>query len=404
MALINQQMNNVAARNQRNAKITQNENEAANGAMKNGQAKNRQPLKAIDANLVTKSSRPTHEDQKKQKAFEIFVDPRVAEEEKRASDVTSATAYQSKLSSPLVISTSISSNVTESHSNGWNNEDDGSVAMDVSFESLETPADEEIVEEQLYAEDIYQYCLTTEKVYKPKPSYMSKQPDINHAMRSILVDWMVEVSEEMNLSDETLFIAVSLVDRFLSKMMVLRGKLQLVGSTALFLAAKYEEIYPPAVKDFIYLTDDSYTVDQLLRMERLLLHVLGHRVAPPTPGYFLDHMTTRLKCNEIDVHLAHYLVELAMVRENYISYLPSTLSAGAICVARHLMGRQQWTNECARVTGYSQADLTNCARDLCDLLKAVKQSEQRAVKEKYGKSQYCDIASRMLKLPISYPF
>lgn len=158
----------------------------------------------------------------------------MAKEEKRVPDVISATSRQSKLSSPLVISTSISSNVTESHRNGWNYEDDGSVAMDVSFESLETSTDEEIAEEQLYAEDIYQYCLTLEKVYKPKPSYMSKQPDINHAMRSILIDWMVEVSEEMNLSDETLFIAVSLVDRFLSKMMVLRGKLQLVGSTAPF--------------------------------------------------------------------------------------------------------------------------------------------------------------------------
>lgn len=72
---------------------------------------------------------------------------------------------------------------------------------------------------------------------RAKPGYMKRQQDITSSMRSILVDWLVEVSEEYKLHRETLFLAVNYIDRFLSKISVLRGKLQLVGAASMFLAA-----------------------------------------------------------------------------------------------------------------------------------------------------------------------
>merc|ERR1712083_428740 len=95
----------------------------------------------------------------------------------------------------------------------------------------------------------------------PKWNYMSKQPDITHSMRTILVDWLVEVAEEYKLQTETLYLAVSYIDRFLSYMSVQRAKLQLVGAACMFIASKYEEIYPPDVSEFVYITDDTYTKD-----------------------------------------------------------------------------------------------------------------------------------------------
>ena len=92
---------------------------------------------------------------------------------------------------------------------------------------------------------------------------MLKQPDITLSMRSVLVDWLVEVVDEFSLQQSTLYLAVSLIDRFLSGMSVLRGKLQLVGSTAMYIAAKLEEIYPPELSDFAYITDNTYTHQQV---------------------------------------------------------------------------------------------------------------------------------------------
>ena len=66
---------------------------------------------------------------------------------------------------------------------------------------------------------------------------MSKQPDVTYSMRSILVDWLVEVADEYRLHTETLFLAVNYIDRFLSQMAVQRPKLQLVGAACMLIAA-----------------------------------------------------------------------------------------------------------------------------------------------------------------------
>jgi len=66
---------------------------------------------------------------------------------------------------------------------------------------------------------------------------MSRQPDITYNMRAVLVDWLVEVVEEYKMTNETLYLAVSYIDRFLSSMSVIRSKLQLVGTAAMFIAA-----------------------------------------------------------------------------------------------------------------------------------------------------------------------
>lgn len=78
-------------------------------------------------------------------------------------------------------------------------------------------------------------------------------------MRAILVDWLIEVHSKFKLQRETLFIAITIIDRFLEKIKVSKSKLQLVGVSALLIACKYEEIYPPEVKDFVYITDRAYT-------------------------------------------------------------------------------------------------------------------------------------------------
>lgn len=127
-----------------------------------------------------------------------------------------------------------------------------------------------------------------EQENRPKASYMNKQMDITPNMRSILVDWLVEVCEEYKLDAETLYLAVNYTDRFLSQMSVLRGKLQLVGTASMYVAAKYEEIMPPDIAEFVYITDDTYTKKQVLRMEHLLLKVLDFKMSTPTANWFLS--------------------------------------------------------------------------------------------------------------------
>lgn len=100
-------------------------------------------------------------------------------------------------------------------------------------------------------------------------NYLDRQPDVNGRMRAILVDWLVEVHHRFDLMQETLYLTVHLVDRYLSLKRINRSHLQLVGVTAMLIASKYEDMYPPEVADFVYISDNAFTARDILNMERV---------------------------------------------------------------------------------------------------------------------------------------
>ena len=77
------------------------------------------------------------------------------------------------------------------------------------------------------------------------------------------MDWLVEVHLKFKMVPETLYLTVNLVDRYLELKLVRRSKLQLVGVAALSLASKYEEIYPPELRDLVYITDRAYNKQEI---------------------------------------------------------------------------------------------------------------------------------------------
>ncbi|XP_067888912.1 cyclin-A1 isoform X2 [Heterodontus francisci] len=197
-----------------------------------------------------------------------------------------------------------------------------------------------------YAEDIYRYLREAEEKSRPKFGYMKKQPDITPSMRSILVDWLVEVSEEYSLQTETLYLAINYLDRFLSCMSVLRGKLQLVGTAAMLVASKYEEIYPPEIDEFVYITDDTYTKKQLLRMEHLLLKVLSFDMTVPTVNQFLTQFLKEEGIGGQMGTLAMYIAELSLLEADVcLKYTPSLMAAAAFCLANYTINKAFWVFE-----------------------------------------------------------
>ncbi|ROL54248.1 Cyclin-A1 [Anabarilius grahami] len=265
--------------------------------------------------------------------------------------------------------------------------------MDASMCSLseeETASSEDVLCVSEYAEDIHRYLRECEVKYRPKPGYMRKQPDITNCMRIILVDWLVEVGEEYKLCSETLYLAVNYLDRFLSCMSVLRGKLQLVGTAAVLLAAKYEEVYPPEVDEFVYITDDTYTKKQLLRMEQHLLRVLAFDMTAPTVHQFLMQYTLEEQVCARTVNLALYLSELSLLEvDPFVQYLPSKTAAAAYCLANYTLNGALWPENLYAFTGYSLAVISTCLKELHKLHLGAASRPQQAIQEKYRSSKYC---------------
>jgi G2/mitotic-specific cyclin 3/4 len=193
-----------------------------------------------------------------------------------------------------------------------------------------------------YGEEIFEYMHSLEERMKPNPSYMDHQAEIQWSMRSVLMDWLVQVHNRFTLLPETLFLAVNYVDRFLSCKVVSLGKLQLVGATALFVAAKYEEINCPSVQEIVYMVDGAYTADEVLKAERFMLSMLQFELGWPGPMSFLRRIS---KADDYDLEtrtLSKYFLEITIMDERFVGCAPSFLAAGAHCLARFMLKKGDW--------------------------------------------------------------
>ncbi|KAL6017805.1 G2/mitotic-specific cyclin [Candidozyma auris] len=181
-------------------------------------------------------------------------------------------------------------------------------------------------------------------------------------MRSILVDWLVEMHQKFRLLPETLFLAINIMDRFMSVESVQIDKLQLLATGSLFIAAKYEEVFSPSVKNYAYFTDESYTEDQILQAEKYILTILNFDLNYPNPMNFLRRIS---KADDYDVQsrtLGKYLLEISIIDYKFIGMLPSLCSASAMYIARLILGKDPvWNGNLIYYSGgYRVDDLREC--------------------------------------------
>ena len=163
--------------------------------------------------------------------------------------------------------------------------------------------------------------------------YMDDQEEITSTMRAILIDWLVEVHMKFRLVPATLYLCVNIIDRYCSKTSVNRRKLQLVGVTALLVACKYEEIYPPEVRDCVYITDRTYTRQEVLDMEQDIVRQLEFKMTVPTAYPFLIRFLLITKASELTKIAANYYMERTLQEYQFLQYRPSLVAASAVCLA-----------------------------------------------------------------------
>ncbi|BEI85327.1 hypothetical protein CcaverHIS002_0507280 [Cutaneotrichosporon cavernicola] len=196
-----------------------------------------------------------------------------------------------------------------------------------------------------YVVDAFAYMMELEKSTMPDSKYMENQEELQWKMRQILNDWIVEVHTKFRLLPETLLIAINLIDRFLTARTVSLEKFQLVGLTALFVAAKYEEVICPSVTHFLHMADGGYDVDEILRAERYLLQTLDFDLARTVAKFF---------------------IEISCIDHRLLPYPPSMLAAAAMWLARLCFDRGPWHANMVHYSTYAQHELLECAQVMLD--------------------------------------
>ncbi|ETE69698.1 G2/mitotic-specific cyclin-B3, partial [Ophiophagus hannah] len=234
-----------------------------------------------------------------------------------------------------------------------------------------------------YAKDIFEYMREREKSFL-LPDYMKSQPDITMDMRAILVDWMVEVQENFELTHETLYLAVKLMDHYLVQVTAMRDKLQLIGSTAILIASKFEERCPPCLDDFLYICDDAYQREELLAMERGILQTLHFDINIPIAYRFLRRFAKCARATMETLTLARFICELTLQDYAFVQEGASRLAASCLLLALRMKNLGGWSPTLEYYSGYRVPDLLPLVRRLNFLLTCSQDERLRAVRSKYS--------------------
>lgn len=255
--------------------------------------------------------------------------------------------------------------------------------------------DPQIVQE--YAPDIIRNFFETEALARPRADYMETQADITSKMRMILIDWLLEVHLKYRLCPETLHLTVNLIDRYLSRKQITRKRLQLVGVAAMFIASKFEEITPPELNDWVYITDNAYTKDDVLMMECNMLATLNFKIVVPTAAHFFEHLAAANGCDAVHRACAQYLLELGLLDLRMLQHTPSHVVAAAMLLSNELFARSSaWPAAMVHEARSSEQSLRHCAEELRQLWKADRAGaggQLQAVHKKFSIAQNHSVAT-----------
>jgi len=249
-----------------------------------------------------------------------------------------------------------------------------------------------------YAPAIYAYLREVEDGLSIRKDFLSGG-FVNGKMRAVLIDWLIEVHSQFKLLQETLYMTVYIIDKFLQLegFTVRRNKLQLVGVSAMFIASKVEEMYAPEINDFVYITDNAYTSSDIRQMELRILSSLGFNFSRPLPLHFLRRYS---KAGDVDVlqhTVAKYLIEISLLEYDIAHIPPSTMAAAALFLSLRLLEPQTslattWSPTLQHYSSYSARDLLPVVCKLAQVLTKRDESKLQAVHTKYMNKKFMKVA------------
>ncbi|KAJ9125286.1 hypothetical protein QFC22_000242 [Naganishia vaughanmartiniae] len=238
-----------------------------------------------------------------------------------------------------------------------------------------------------YADDIFFYMSDLEERAMPNPHYMEYQNEIQWEMRTTLIDWLLQVHLRYHMLPETLWIAVNIVDRFLSLRVVSLIKLQLVGVTAMFVAAKYEEILAPSVDEFVYMTENGYNKEEILKGERIILQTLNFDISSYcTPYSWVRRIS---KADDYDIQtrtLSKFLMEVTLLDHRFLRCKPSLIAAIGMFTARRMLDGD-WNDAFVFYSNYTETQLLPGARLLVEQM-AASEFDKQYVYKKYTNKKF----------------
>jgi len=252
-----------------------------------------------------------------------------------------------------------------------------------------------------YAHEIITHLLETQERTPPITWHIHQ--NISSMMRVVLVDWLIEVAHEYHLHEQTLFLCIIYLDRCLASYSVEKNRLQLLGISCLFLASKMEEVLPPPLKEFSYITDFTYDNNTILREEDKILKTLDWNLSYVTVHDFIATLLAYYNLVDVEkTHFANYLSLLSLTSlELFQRYSASELAWAIVLLTAYTFDSSWPLHQHIKIHNQYFQNEDNferrkaCVDDLHRHCTAPRTSQQ-AAKQKYSKSIYGFVSNKVI--------
>lgn len=230
-------------------------------------------------------------------------------------------------------------------------------------------------------------------------------------MRSILIDWLIDIHRKFKITEPAIYLAIQIIDKILEKIPVAKHRFQLLGITALFIASKYEDIYPPALSDFAFVCADAYTEEDILLMEANILKELKFSLMFVSPfnllePYFeeskfflfnisLENIPMKARC------LIQYLQNLVLISDKMVKFSSSEKSAASIFLASKVLDFDFGPlDKISFDFGLERKSsiVKKCAKEMVLLLSRETKSRLSACKRKFKHEKYMGVSKIQISL------
>lgn len=250
-----------------------------------------------------------------------------------------------------------------------------------------------------YIPDIWKNLKSSENCHACMPKFeaLSHQSDINFDMRAILIDWIIDVHKNYRLFPETLFMCISIIDRFLTKKQILRTRLQLLGTTALFISSKYEEIIYPCIDEFTKITDNAYKKEEVLQMENEIFKELEFDLTYPSSFRFFEIISLNYNFSEVEFFYGCYLLEYFLISPTSNKYFPSIIALAVVLLILKLKKYENYKDIYSLSDSLeSQKLIKDCAKEIYEFPFKCRNFNLHSVYNKYSTSQFHCVAIKEL--------